>query len=153
MATKKSNNTPDTVTLKVKGTIKYFGKSSGKYAREGFSQISYVPADAESLRTDLKTCYEASGTDEKWLPEFVTGKVDHLNLKSKFEIPVLVYDGQNGLETNVLDFVSEYGTPKKGTRVTVCVKFKNGALYPTAVKFADDLKDIETYSLANLFED
>lgn len=147
--TKKDNGT----ILFATGELQYFGYGTGKFGSSEKSQISIIPdEDVKELRNTLSELYMNAEIDEKWLPDFVAKDKDRINLASTFEIPVLVSEDGKNFETTLRKFCDDYGTPVKGTRVKVRMKFKDGSLYPVAVMFLDDLSDIKTYSLANLFE-
>ena len=151
MAKAKKND--DAVVIITKGKIQYFGYGTGKFGSSEKSQVSFIPTEnVKELRNQLSELYMNAGIDEKWLPEFVSKDKDRINLSSDFDIHVLAYDGEKKIETNLREFCDQFRTPLKGTPITVRMKFKNGSLYPVAVKFDEDLKDIETYSLENLFE-
>ena len=157
MANDTKKNTEE-IIFKLTATLKFFGHGSAGFNREDYSQVSVIPDPEflEGLKKDIAACYEASQLDSKWYPDFVT-KADcsAINLKSQFNIPVLVTTNDKEhpqFETTVVDFVKLYGTPKAGTHVSVVMKFKGKSMYPIAIRMNKTLEDIERYSLASLFE-
>lgn len=139
--------------IRIDGTLAYIGYGSGGYGAVPKSQVSIIPSPDKvtEYRDILSSLYMNANVDEKWLPDFITKDKDRINLSSRFDIPVLCSDKGVPVETTIRKFLEDYGTPVKGADISIIAKFKDGSLYPVAVKFNDDLSDIETYSLSNLF--
>ena len=154
MAKNNTKKKAEAIEFKFRGTLNYFGYGKGKFGSEEQSQIAIIPDDAEQLRKELETCYDAAEIDTKWRPDFITKKSERLNLKSRFDVIVIAAHEGDNIRTNVKDFGEKYGIPAKGTRVKFVMKFKpdSGSLYPVALMFEDDLDDIEYYNLDNLFD-
>ena len=152
----KANKTMDSITgdIQVKGELKGLRHGTGKFSKAEEYSIGFQPDEVEEVRTELAQYYaHYEGRAKTFIPEFVTGDKDIINLRSGFDIPLLM----GTVETSVEKLIADYGTPKAGTRCTVIIKIKvnedgKTALYPKAIRLPEE-SEIEFYSIANMFED
>lgn len=135
----------------IKGKLIEFKRTAKKYpnGHKSDEKLFITIAEVEltkDMQKELAEAYEEAG--KKFTPDWVKDFKGYVNTSTKFEIPALLPDGSDTLSLE--DYISDNGFAWMGAEVAVSLVVKEGAVYPSAIKFLSEGKAVNPF---RAFED
>lgn len=127
-------------------TASFFGTT--KFSKKDEMYRISLKVDKANMDALKKACDEMyKEAEDGFIPKwYKADDVEYINLKSKFDIPV-VFDGDKEL-TSLDGFLKKYGNIN-GSKVGVALKIDKGAIYPIAVK----IYELTNTDFSDLFDE
>lgn len=132
--------------LKFEGTLIECKRKQKSYknGHESAEKLFISLADVELTEEQLEVLNEAfKDAGKKFTPAWILEPQGYINLSSQFELPAILLDGTR--TDSIEDYIAD-GYKWMGATVKLTVNVKDGAVYPKALKFLSEGKELDPFA-------